>query len=273
MIRPVVIVPVHLANPSPAEKISLRQCGKTLGQRDILFVAPEGLNLSDYHTLIPQAEVLRVNPHWMSSIEAYNRMMISPLLVDALAGYTHMLLHEPDAIVLGDEIDYWCSMPFDYIGAPWFEGYATAAPNARVIGVGNSGFSLHRLAALKRLMTSRQRWYPYRRIGKDLVRGIFGDGTRLLDGLQALTRSGQLRGAWQLFDGHCDDFWCGLVATVVADYKIADVDHAVRFSWEVLPDRCLAMSRGKLPFGIHAWAKYNPKFLLPYLEAAGVELR
>lgn len=270
-IRPVVVVPVHLARPTPAEVVSLRQCGKILGQREIVIVAPRGLDLGAYRELLPKASDLRVEPHWMSSIQAYNRLMISWLIFEQLEGYSHMLLHEPDAIVFRDELDYWCAQSQDYIGAPWFEGFAHAAPDAPVLGVGNSGFSLHRLDTARRLASSRQRWYPYRQAAKDLVCGLLGHGHRLRRGLKALGRAGQLRGAWELYEGHCDTFWSSVVPKLDPEFKIACVEDAVRFSWEVLPARCYRMTNGKLPFGIHAWAKYDLEFVAPQLIAHGVE--
>ena len=269
--RPVVLVPVHLERPTPAEVISLRQCGKIFRHREILIVARRGLDLGAYRELLTGASELRVEPHWMSSIQAYNRMMISPVIVRQLDGYTHMLVHEPDAIVFRDELDYWCGQTQDYIGAVWFEGFANAKPDAPVVGVGNSGFSLHRLSALRRLITSHQRWYTYRQAAKDFARGLQGNGLRMRRGLKALGLAGQLRGAWRLYEGHCDIFWSSVVPQVDAEFKVALVEDAVRFSWEVLPARCFQMTGGKLPFGIHAWSKYDLTFLLPYLSAAGVD--
>src|SRR5262249_21397293 len=39
--------------------------------------------------------------------------------------------------------------PYDYIGAPWFEGWERAPIDAPIIGVGNSGFSLLRLDSFR----------------------------------------------------------------------------------------------------------------------------
>lgn len=271
-IKPVVVVPVHKEKPSPAEIISLRQCGRVLGKHATKIVAPRSLDLGAYLELLPHASELRVDDHWMASIRAYNRMIMSPLLYSQLSDYTHMLLHEPDAIVLRDDLDYWCLQTIDYIGAPWFEGYGAAKPDSPVIGVGNSGFSLHRLIASRRIVSSRRRWYPYRCVAKDLIRGLSGNRSRLRRGLKALLSSGQLRGAWQLYEGNCDAFWSNVVPMVDHDFKVAKTEEAVLFSWEVQPSRCMKMTRGKLPFGIHAWAKYDFAFLAPYLHGAGVEL-
>src|SRR5690348_9598823 len=170
--RPVVVIPIHLPRPSRPEIVSLRQCGKILANREIVILAPKYLDLAAYWELLPRAADLRVEPHWMASIKAYNEMMISPLVFNALDGFTHMILHEPDAIVLRDEIDHWCSQPFDYIGAPWFEGWLGAAPDAPVIGVGNSGFCFHNLSTSRRVTASLRRWHPYSTVVKDLIQGF-----------------------------------------------------------------------------------------------------
>jgi hypothetical protein len=76
----------------------------------------------------------------MASVQAYNKMMISPLVFNALDGYTHMILHEPDAIVIRDEIDYWCNQPLSGQdegrcpgGEPCFSSATTFQRTARYV--------------------------------------------------------------------------------------------------------------------------------------------
>ncbi len=271
-IRPVVVIPVHRPAPSPSEVVSLRQCAKVLAHRDLVVLAPQPLNLARYRELLPGAEVLSVEPHRMASIVAYNRLMISPLVFNAVKGYSHMLVHEPDAIVFRDELDYWCAQPQDYVGAPWFEGFHEATLGSPVIGVGNFGLSLHRLHSARRVMSSRLRWYPYRQAVRDVIDGVLGNAQLLRRGVSALGRAGQLRGAALLYTRHCDVFWSQVVPDVDPEYRVASVAAALRFAWEVLPARCMQMCNGGLPFGIHAWAKYDLKFLAPLLVKAGVDL-
>lgn len=271
-IRPVVVIPVHRPTPSPSEVVSLRQAAKALAHREIVILAPEGLDLGAYHCLLPGAGEFRVPPGCMASIQAYNRMMISPLVFNAVSGYSHMLLHEPDAIVLRDDLDYWCAQPQDYVGAPWFEGWGKAVPGSPIIGVGNFGLSLHRLDASRRVMASRQRWYPYRQAVRDLIDGTSGNAQLLARGVSAFGRAGQLRGAGRLYTEHCDIFWSRVVPGVERTFRVAPIAAALNFAWEVLPARCMEMCNGALPFGIHAWAKYDFNFLAPLLVKAGVDL-
>jgi len=272
--RPVVVVPVHRAGPLPSEIVSLRQCGKVLSKRDIVILAPKHLDLGIYRELLPCAADLRVEPHWMASYKAYNRMMVSPLVFNALPGYTHMIVHEPDAIVIRDEIDYWCNQPFDYIGAPALEGWGQADADEPVTRFGNFGFSFHRLSTSRRIINSSLRWQPfYTAVVENLIRGLGGDKARLRQGLIRLGSAGRLRGAYKLFDGYCDGFWSFIVPTVDKTFRIPTADVAIQFAWDAVPSRYMELCGGRLPFGIHAWFKWDFAFLTPHLLSAGVDLR
>jgi hypothetical protein len=62
------------------------------------------------------------------------------------------------------------------------------------------------------------------------------------------------------------------VPSLVPSFRVAPISEALRFSWEVLPDRCFDLCEGRLPFGFHAWARYDREFLVPHLKASGVDL-
>jgi hypothetical protein len=198
--------------------------------------------------------------------------MIASTIYDALGGYSHLLVHEPDALVLRDELDHWCGRPFDYVGAPWFEGFAEPKPDSVLIGVGNFGLSLLRLKAVRSVLASRARWYPFAVSMKDVIKGLLGSRGRLHRGWQGLGVGGQLRGASRLYDGHCDVFWSLFVPNLFPSFKIAPIAEALRFSWEVWPSRCFELCNGQLPFGFHAWARYDRAFLVPLLRQSGVDL-
>jgi len=70
-------------------------------------------------------------------------------------------------------------------------------------------------------------------------------------------RGGQLRGAWKPYFGNCDACWRCVVPEVDHQLGVASIDEAVRFAWDVLPERCMAMCNERLPFGLHDWAKYH----------------
>jgi len=270
-VHPVIVVPTHRENPTPEESISLRQLGRVMGDREIVILSPRHLDLGRTMELLPKAGQVRVDPCWMDSHGAYNRMIISPLLCHIFAGYSHLLLHEPDSIVLSDRLDHWCLQPYDYIGAPWFTP-RSSGEGAELIPGGNSGFSLFRLAAMKRVTSSWRRWYPLRYTLGDFRSCLRGNPDGLRKGLLGLYPGGLLKGAHRLYSSFCDQYWSLMVPSIDKRFRVAPSDVAVRFSWEKWSFLCMEMCRGHLPFGLHAWAKYDFDFLLPHFIAAGVDL-
>lgn len=269
-IRPVIVVPVHKAVPTALETVSLRQLGKIMVGRNIVLVSPKGIDTQIYKRLIAGAEDLKVEPHWMASIKAYNRMMISPLLYTSLQDYSHMLLHEPDAILLSDDLDFWCAQPFDYIGAPWLRQDDSEFGASLAAGA-NGGLSLCNLAAMRRVTTSWQRWHSWRHVMGDLFEGVRGDTFKLRRGLLAAYPGGLLRGAHRFYATGWDLFFTCVVPPLVPDFRLAPPDVCVRFAWELASFICIRYTDGDLPFGLHAWAKYDFEFLRPYMIGAGVD--
>lgn len=238
-----------------------------------MLLAPVGLDLSPYQALLPGARVIRVGVKWMSSVRAYNRLMISPIIYRILSSYSHVLVHEPDALVLRDELDLWCEEAYDYIGAPWFVGYEDAKPDAPFLGAGNFGFSLHRPAMMLTILRGKQRWYGGAELRGDLSRVLRArESNRLFRILRGIGGAGTLRGASTIYENNCDVFWGQLVPRLVKNFRIAPPEVALKFSWETLPSRCYKLCNGALPFGLHAWARYDFAFLKPLLQRSGVEL-
>jgi len=46
------------------------------------------------------------------------------------------------------------------------------------------------------------------------------------------------------------------------------VEEGLRFAFEGAPRMCFELNQQKLPFGCHAWAKFDRSFWEPYLIAS-----
>jgi len=44
--------------------------------------------------------------------------MMSPAFYDAFKAFDYILIYQLDAFVFRDELEYFCSLGYDYIGAP-----------------------------------------------------------------------------------------------------------------------------------------------------------
>ncbi len=228
-----VVVPVWRPALSDDERLSLGRCRSVLGGHPIVLVAPEGLSTD---ALLPgdaNVSCERFSPHFFEGIAGYNRLMLSRELYERFDGHDYVLLHQLDAYVFEDRLAEWCAKGFDYVGAPWvgpgwpppemapFKRRILRAITTRETRVGNGGFSLRRVPSF----------------------------------LRALRRLRPLAAAWRSNE---DLFW-SVVARRLAGFRIPRASEALAFAFELEPRECYERL-GRLPFGCHAWPRYDPGF-------------
>lgn len=263
-----VVIPVHSANPSAAELASFRQCFKILGEHPIKILIPAGLNMKAYKFDGSEFDIVNVDPLWLSSVEYYNRLKKNKLFYELFNAYDFLLTYELDGFVFIDELLAWCDKNFDYIGAPWFEGWHEAEGVKNIIGVGNSGFSLRKnstsLSILKRILQIK---YIYKLcLCKDKQENaLFRFIMRLLKGHFNISNTDLLPRMVDFNRDNEDFFWCMLVGKTFSDYKVAPANEAIKFSFEANPQLLFEMNNRQLPFGCHAWQRYDPAFWEKYI--------
>jgi hypothetical protein len=115
-----IVIHSYTRDLKPIEKYSVDYSMAMLGSRDYFFVLPESLDDSYYLANFKNASIVRFPDKYFTSREAYSELLMSDFFYKRFAS-THefMLTLQTDAIVLRDELDYWCSQPWDYVGAPW----------------------------------------------------------------------------------------------------------------------------------------------------------
>ena len=269
-INPVIVIPMHKPEPSSEERASLIQCQKILGEYPIYLLHPPGMSTKTYGDIFPFLKNLAAPTGAMASIATYNQLMISPFIFDALNSYSHILIHEPDSIVLKNDLHHWCKQDFDYVGAPWF--CSDFAENLQLKATGNFGFSLFKVKTVNDLFRKNPRWYGASMILRDLLRGLRGKKDTFIRALDSMGSSGKLSGAHNLYQDHCDIFWSHVVPKIESHFRVAPPQKAIYFSWEKDPQKCFRICEGEIPFGLHAWSKYDLKFLQPLLIKSGVKL-
>jgi hypothetical protein len=159
-----------------------------------------------------------------------------------------MLIYQLDAWVFRDELEDWCRQGFDYIGAPW----------------GNAGF----VEKYRRLrLIPRSSCFPW--LSGLLYRNEFrvGNGGFSLRNIRAFLRV--LRSnetAVSRWGGNEDLFWSFLGTQLDRSFRIAFEDRAMRFALELNPRAYVERMGGRLPFGCHAWQKYDPDFWGSFIQ-------
>lgn len=217
------------------EQFSLDYSFRHMRQRDVFFIAPESLDVSYYAERYPHAGVLRFDDHYFASIKGYNLLLLAPGFYEDLgAKHAFSLILQTDAILLRDELDHWCSLPYDYIGAPWPQGFEVrvnldcfegALGKQLKVHVGNGGLSLRRNQACADLL----REFPQ---ASDMFK-----------------RSGS-----------SEDLFFALMGSQSARFVLPNERVASLFALELEPERYFAINAGAAPMGGHAWWRYDQAF-------------
>jgi hypothetical protein len=257
MPKAVVLVFAHTESPSSAEALSLKQCATILAKHPIKLVCPAGLDVSRYLEIAPNMVPDFISPHHLSGKDEYNYLKCLPWLYERYAHFDFMLTYELDSFVFEDQLEHWCNQGWDYIGAPWFEGYYECSLHSRMIGVGNSGFSLRNIQTVRKAL----RAFRLSRL-KELNKAWLERRQTLRGALaEALNFRNMLGKAFQeLGCVHEDFFWCYTIPRIYPKFRIPSPISAIPFAFEANPRMLHFLNGYRLPFGAHKWSALDAMF-------------
>lgn len=255
-----VVIPVHKPVLSDDEEISLNACKRHLKDYDCYLVFPRGMNTDAYTAIFSDLLLQPVDPVWLSTVEQYNKMKLSISFYEKFVKYKFMLTYELDAYIFNANFDKAKVFSFDFIGAPFFEGFLAASSNASFTKGCNSGFSVRNIQTCMHVLRSLAKyeghWTFYKR--------TFARVPRFGYYLNKFTRGRYdiyINGVLGFhFDNHHineDIVWSQIVPRLFKTFAVADPKSALRFSFEHNPERLLELNGGELPLGCHAWNKYS----------------
>lgn len=249
----IVVVPVYRSSINEVEKISYCQCCRVFKARTICLVAPEGLDLTIYKILSDscgaETEVKRLDIAFFQSIQSYNRLMLDIQFYERFKDYDYMLIYQLDAWVFRDELDYWCGLGYDYIGAPWFENYGTYEDGNKLWAVGNGGFSLRRIRYFIDLLEHNGPIKDANTLG--LTSSLKNRIYKFLYAKGYQNRVSYFRKDPTLFE---DVFYTVYLKDTRFKAKVPSAEEAASFAFEKSPSYLFSCTR-QLPFGCHAWLK------------------
>jgi hypothetical protein len=215
---------------------------------------------------LPELAVERFDDRFFGSVAANTQLMLSKQFYERFLKYEYILIYHFDALVFSDALEQWCERDYDYIGPPWLPSEDT--PWVKTAGVGNGGFSLRKTAVCLKVLNSQR----YTIEPDEYWQKYCASRSRLVQLLNFPRK--QLK-RWHIFNNvqreiasfrdNEDKFWGLRASNYLPEFKIADVDTALRFAFESEPARSFERTNHTLPFGCHAWPKYDRAFWKPYL--------
>jgi hypothetical protein len=270
-----IIIPAYKAEINQFEKDSLLQCRKIFNQYKIVFVAPTALDLSKYHIEKKNEIVKRFDASFFTSVQSYNKLLKSELFYSTFKKFEFLLIYQLDAFVFKDELCLWVNKGYDYIGAPWYSNFENATEISEIIGVGNGGFSLrnnHKAISILRRIRFLQllnRYVFFGGIFNYLMEKQTTMQSKIIFFLFSVNKTPSYLNELLInSDANEDGYWSIWVASTFSDYFVAPVNDAIKFSFEVNPSLLFKLNNEILPFGCHAWRKYEydifwKKFIYP----------
>jgi hypothetical protein len=239
------------------ESISLRHLYYFLKDHDVFFVIPKNMRIdSDMVT-----NVIKFEDHYFKNIQSYSKLLLSKTFYERFNKFEYILIYQLDCLVFSSQLLKWTQEGHDYIGAPLFK-YKNN-PHKGLSRVGNGGFCLRNVEACLNVLTSRQ--IPaYRAIMSELMPDV---PKRNLKKRFQVVRAARRGVQW--YTSHYtlneDLFWSDRARLFDSSFRIAPVRTGLRFAFDAHPRYCFEINDKQLPFGAHAWAKWDREFWEPHL--------
>lgn len=258
--RLTIAVPVYRPFLDEQERVSLDSTFRVLGHHHLVMVKPEGLDTSDLDRRYPFAGVETFDPAYFTSIQGYNRLLLSTGFYERFLASEYLLICQLDVFVFRDDLAAWVDRGYDYVGAPWFSKTAVSAVIHRVkmhasklfLGVkdkvyryetrnrvGNGGFSLRKTATHHHLSVVMK---------ANIEHYLANQGTHHF---------------------HEDIFWSIEPSKKGHPHRTPTAEQALAFAFDINPGRLYELAGRRLPMAAHGWYKKRQlAFWAPHVAAA-----
>lgn len=261
-------MPVYRWPFLPDEETSFRHLLHYLGGYDKYVIAPQSLRLD-----MPGFGIRQFEDRFFVSIQGYSSLLLTKEFYRTFAGYEYILIYQLDCLVFSSDLRFWCQKAWDYIGAPWFRNWQND-PTDGFWKVGNGGLSLRNVEASLAVLNSRRLFHDPEVRSRETR--FFKSSPRLKSLVCRVKKEFHKHGyknsvGWRIrqlcerVDVHEDKFWSLDAPVFRPEFRIPTPREALPFSFEMAPRYCFKENGGRLPFGCHAWAKFDRAFWEPYL--------
>jgi hypothetical protein len=266
-----IVVPIVSVSFNNSELTAIRSLNKLTADYPIVFIG----TLSSYTSnIVKIKELLADRPftfkefdsRYFESLTSYSNLLMSPIFYKSFDEYEYLLVFQTDALIVRGDLEQFINLNKVYIGAPWI----VKNKHTKNLLIGNGGLSLRKvkefteITELHSLFPSHW-WFnfPKMRYLRWCAVGFLFPPLYLFNlGMKLIGRS-------LFFDIH------RLLSTaedvsfakwlVQNDIELPTIKEAVDFSFESDPHRCYEINDYQLPFGCHAWERYDLDFWKAHL--------
>lgn len=239
----IVVFPVY-KKPTELELNFLENGSRKLSNYDQVIVCSNKLDIDKSFGNLTKLPVVRYDCSYFENIKGYNKLMLNTDFYKSFINYEYILIHQPDVFIFKDELKYWCSKNYSYIGAPWLRKDDSKLKEfinslRKIVQpkygikhnkVGNGGFSLRNVS--------------------DFLEILNRAPTHILEEYKNKTH--------HLYNE--DVFWSIVSKNINPLFKIPNYLDALEFGVEFEPQKAYKINQNQLPFGCHAPAVHDLHF-------------
>lgn len=162
-----IVIPTHKPTLDKEEIASLRNTLKIFVSRDVFILLPHDVS-GEYYKQFEKDHgsicVVNLEQGYLGSVEKYNAMGLSARFYGKFEKFDYMLICHLDSWVFRDDLNFWMSEGYDYIGAPLFleepSRYSALFDLAAPIG-GNGGLCLRRIKKMLEITAAPRLSFNY----------------------------------------------------------------------------------------------------------------
>ncbi|UKT64400.1 DUF5672 family protein [Pedobacter mucosus] len=258
----IITIPIYKASLTIREKASLSQLFKVLGNHPIHLFTFIELELNEYEILLEDKEfkITYFDKTYFKNTSSYSKLLLSFKFYDSFRNYKYILIYQLDAWVFRDELEYWCSKNFDYIGAPWFSNENKKQELSSFYGIGNGGLSLRKTSSHLKALNNFFLLKSFGSLLTNFIKGRIGFTSlkNLFPDLTVRNVSHAIFTPFQVINE--DVFWSYLAKRKFSWYRVPNMLEAAKFSFEINAELLFNANNEELPFGCHAWEIYDYDF-------------
>lgn len=261
-LRVSIVIPVYkLYNELLEHEILLlKKIQNVFSTLSIIIILPKSLEKNWRENCV--FNLIAFDDFFFKDKDTYSLLLSNKIFYQAFHSFDYIQIIQTDCWVFENNLEYFCNLGFDYIGAPWMEGGFEGKPLKKLWKVGNGGFSLRKvktfLNILDEIKNTNKGKLP---VFKDLHSGV-------LRFLKNIGVRNNLRHYLKKTPGE-DIFWCIYIPHIFNqdEFKIADLKTAASYSFEVHPEYLYnEITYKKLPMGCHNWLQHDKSFWEQYIK-------
>lgn len=269
----IILIPIYKNFLEEFEKISLKVNLSNLQSYKILFIAPDKLKQDNKFIeilLTYKLGVVYFENSFFEDINGYNKLMLDFKFYKYFEEFNYMLICQLDALILSNNLDDWTTKGFDYVGAPFI---CEDGDKFFFNSMGNGGLSLRKISKFIDVLNSDSIYFSYYKYFSISTQA----GLKNLIIIKLLHRLDTVGFKFNFvkiflffYKINEDYFWTFFSKFFVKNFNLPSVEDALLFSFDVNPRKCFSISNNRLPFGCHAWQKYDRSFweeVYPFLKS------